>query len=254
MTNETKGILRIGTSNIVVPGNKQTFPDNFKQKSRLNYYSSLFNTAEINSTFKKIPRSSTFEKWSQDVPEDFQFTVKVWKEITHVKQLNIRLHNIESFLSAANHLGKKKGCLLVQFPGSITSEYRIQVEKILQRLNKVNRNNEWGIAIEFRSSTWYDSTTKKLLDRYHASLVLHDMPKSKNIDFDEAGDFEYFRFHGPKGDYRGSYSDEFLEEQAEKIGSSVNRKKDVYVYFNNTLGYAFENAMNLKEKVQKILS
>src|SRR5438309_11140664 len=120
MTNQERGILRIGTSGVVVPGSKETFPAEFRLKSRLNYYSSLFNTLEINSTFQKIPMISTFEKWSLDVPEDFRFTIKLWKEITHVKQLKIDFQNIENFLTAASHIGNKKGCLLIQFPGSIT--------------------------------------------------------------------------------------------------------------------------------------
>ncbi len=75
------------------------------------------------------------------------------------------------------------------------------------------------------------------------------MPKSKNLEFNEAVGFIYFRFHGPKGDYRGSYSIEFLEEQAEKIESLLHDGKDVYAYFNNTMGNAFENAMSLKAMV-----
>lgn len=246
MINQSRGILRIGTSGIVVPGSKRSFPEEFQLKSRLNYYGSLFNTVEINSTFQKIPMLSTFEKWSLDVPEKFQFTVKLWKEITHVKQLNIDLENIDTFISGTNYIGNKKGCLLVQFPGSITAEYRDKVEQILLRLHKLDHKNQWPKAIEFRNITWYSSETYELLNKYNASLVLHDMPKSKNFVFNETAKFIYFRFHGPKGDYRGSYSDEFLQEQAEKIRSLLNDGKDVYAYFNNTMGNAFGNAMSLK--------
>jgi uncharacterized protein YecE (DUF72 family) len=240
-----KGILRIGTSGIVIPGNKESFPNNFKHKSRLNYYSMLFNTIEINSTFKKMARVSTFERWSHDVPEDFQFTVKLSKDITHVRRLNVELDKIETFVTAANHLGSNKGCILIQFPGSITSEFSREVEQILLRLRQVDRKNEWRKAVEFRSSSWYNSQTHKLLHQYGASLVLHDMPASKNLDYGEAANFSYFRFHGPKGDYRGSYSAEFLEEQAKKIRKLLNQQ-DVYVYFNNTMGNALENALAIK--------
>lgn len=249
MSNKSRGILRLGTSGIVVPGSKEFFPAEFRHKSRLNYYSSLFNTVEVNSTFKKIPMQSTFEKWANDVPEDFQFTIKLWKEITHVKQLNTNLDNIDTFIGAAQHIGNKKGCLLVQFPGSITAEYNDKVEQILQRLHKADDENKWRKAIEFRSVTWYSSETYELLDKYNASLVLHDMPKSKNFGLNEDSKFFYCRFHGPKGDYRGSYSVEFLQEQARKIISLLNNGKDVYAYFNNTMGNAFENAMRLKKMV-----
>lgn len=62
MIKQSNGILRLGTSGIVVSGNKLSFPAAFQYKSRLDYYSSLFNTLEINSTFYKVPMQSTFEK------------------------------------------------------------------------------------------------------------------------------------------------------------------------------------------------
>jgi uncharacterized protein YecE (DUF72 family) len=246
MISKTKGILRIGTSGIVVPGNKQSFPAEFQHKSRLNYYASLFNTLEINSSFYKLHKASTFERWSLDVPETFRFTVKLWKEITHVKELNIRLENIDEFFTAASQVGNKKGCLLVQFPAGITNGCIKQVEQILQRLHQPDHESKWCKAIEFRSITWYNTETCHLLDNYNASMVLHDMPKSKNSEVNKGAKFIYIRYHGPTGDYKGSYSIEFLKEQAGKIGSFLNQGKDVYVYFNNTMGNAFENAMSLK--------
>src|SRR5690242_3506779 len=125
-----KGILRIGTSGIVVPGTKQTRPEEFKHISRLTYYNSYFNTLEVNSTFKKISRESTLERWSSEVSSEFQYTIKLWKEITHVKKLKVNGENVKSFLSAVSCIGHKKGCLLIQFPASMTSEYTGEVQHI----------------------------------------------------------------------------------------------------------------------------
>jgi uncharacterized protein YecE (DUF72 family) len=254
MSKGKRGILRIGTSNIVLPFSKESFPDAFKHKSRLNYYSSIFNTIEINSTFKKIPRLLTFEKWVDDVPERFQFTIKLSKEITHIKELNARFDILQNFINAANHLGNKKGCLLIQFPGKITSEYRQDVEEIIMNIDKVDSQNKWRKAVEFRSSTWYTERTQEFLNRYQTALVRHDMSKSANLNLDETASFHYFRFHGPTGDYKGSYSEQFLEEQALKIKALLINKKDVYAYFNNTMGDAFKNALTLKENVEKLIS
>ena len=85
MNNQSKGILRIGTSGIVVPGSKPSFPDEFKNKSRLSYYASLFNTLEVNSSFKKPPMPSTLEKWRDDVSEDFQFTISFGSRLLILK-------------------------------------------------------------------------------------------------------------------------------------------------------------------------
>lgn len=246
-----RGILRVGTSNVVTPVAKEFFPDNFRDKSRLHYYSSIFNTVEVNSTFKKMPRLSTFEKWCDDVPDKFQFSIKLSKEITHVTGLDTGFEIVQNFVNAANKLRNKKGCLLIQFPGKITSEYRRDVERTILNIHKADSKKEWRMAVEFRSSTWYTERTQEFLHRYDTALVLHDMPKSANLNLDESATFHYFRFHGPTSDYRGSYSEKFLEEQGLKIKAALIQGKDVYVYFNNTMGDAFENAVSLNEKVQK---
>jgi uncharacterized protein YecE (DUF72 family) len=68
------------------------------------------------------------------------------------------------------------------------------------------------------------------------------MPASKNDIVRTNADFVIIRYHGAKGDYRGSYSKAFLKKEAGKIKQWLAMGKDVYAYFNNTLGEAFENA------------
>lgn len=245
------GVLYIGTSNIVVPGNKQTFPAEFQQKTRLHYYSTIFNTVELNSTFYKVPMASTFSKWAGEVGENFRFTIKLWKEITHGKNLQYDLTNIDQFLNAADGLNNKKGCLLVQFPGKISLEYYIAVEKILQRIVEREQEHPWRTAIEFRHPDWYVSETFELLDEYGASMVLHDIPKAKNFELNKRADFVYLRFHGPAGDYRGSYTDSYLAEHVSNTRTWLAEGKDVFAYFNNTIGEAFENAHTLKAMTEK---
>ena len=89
MIMSTGKIIRIGTSNGHLPGNKITFPPPFQLKSRLHYYSTLFNSIEVNSCFYKTPLRSTYEKWVQDVPEDFGFTLKL-SRILHTQRTHWR--------------------------------------------------------------------------------------------------------------------------------------------------------------------
>ena len=242
----TKAKLFIGTSNVVLPGNKQSFPAEYQIKSRLHYYSTLFNSVEINNSFYKVPQMKTLQKWSLDVVSDFIFTLKLWQDVTHTKNLLSNLNNIDTFLNAAEGIGDKKGCILIQFPGKITLDYYKEVEGILSRLSEQDLQNNWRKAIEFRDLSWYVNETLELMDEYEASIVLHDMPKSKNEIPNNNAPFIYIRFHGADGDYRGSYTDEFLSKQYKNIQGWLKSGKDVYVYFNNTIGNAFDNAMSLK--------
>ena len=199
-----------------------------------------------------MPRTTTLEKWEADVPEQFQFTLKISNDITHAKKLDIDPESINTFLKAASHIGYKKGCLLIQFPGSVTSAYHGHVEQILKRVYEQDVKSVWRKAIEFRSTSWYEnSETYRLLEDWGATIVLHDMPKSNNLNAEATGHFFYFRFHGPKGDYRGDYTEHFLMEQSERIRHILHSGKDVYAYFNNTMGGAFNDAMRLKGMVEK---
>lgn len=241
-----KGIIRIGTSNVVVPGNKNTFPPAFRSKSRLHYYSTIFNTVELNSPFYKTPLPSTFEKWVADVPDNFRFTIKLSKEITHAKNLEANLTAMDKFMSFAKGGGAKKGCLLIQFPGKITLDYFGKVEQVLQRLQEYDPEQEWKPAVEFRHSSWYTGETDELLNESGATMVLHDMPKARIWEMNTKARFINLRFHGPTGDYKDSYTDSFLKSKATEIKEWVAAGKDVYAYFNNTIGSAFENALTLK--------
>ncbi|MGN6437080.1 MAG: DUF72 domain-containing protein [Agriterribacter sp.] len=237
--------IKIGTSNIVLPGPKTTFPEPFKLTTRLTYYASLFNTVELNSPFYKIPKASTFEKWSHEVPDDFEFTVKLWRGITHTAEW--KNEDVDFFMQTIKVTRNKKGCLLVQFPASIKATYIKQVEKILNRISRWNRDWQWKLAVEFRDSGWYTQNVYDLLDHYHAAVVLHDMPASGTLELNKNASFVYLRFHGEKGDYKGSYSRQLLQQTAQRIQQWKQQGKQVYVYFNNTIGKAFENARTLQE-------
>lgn len=237
----------IGTSNIVVPGTKKTFPDAFQSSSRLTYYASLFNSLEINSSFYKVPMPATFEKWCAEVPASFRFTVKMWRDITHAKALAFKKDDIHFFMEAANRVrNENKGCLLIQFPASITIQFIDQVAAILEEVLQKDPQHTWQTAVEFRHNSWYNDRVYQLLNRYRASPVLHDMPASALSDLPANASFVNLRFHGIKGDYRGSYESAHLQQYAIKIRSWLQEGRQVYAYFNNTIGNAFENAQELK--------
>lgn len=249
MSNEGK--IYIGTSNVVIPGNKTTFPAEFQSNTRLHYYSRIFNSVEINSSFYKIPLQSTYAKWSMDTSDQFRFSLKLSKEITHIKDLKADLSIIHHFMMMAAGVGNKKGCILIQFPGKIGLDYFTIVENILAAIKSADTGNEWKKAVEFRNDSWYTGETNELLDEYRAALVLHDHPKAKIFEPNKHAPFIYLRFHGPKGDYRESYTESFLQEKAGLIRDWKKQGKDVFVYFNNTIGDAFKNAITLQQFTTK---
>lgn len=236
-----------GTSNIMLPvKNKAFLPEQYQDKSRLNYYATLLNSIEINSTFYKLPLPRTIEKWVCDVPETFRFTFKLSKSITHSKELHYDVADIRRFGQAVNASGDKKGCILIQFPQSIKVSLYQKVKKLLDDLQVIGRLSGWHLAIEFRDPSWYQDPVFQMLESYKASIVMHDMPKSFTPIIDMERTFFYLRFHGVAGDYRGGYPQDFLSDHASNIQSWLDDGYPAFAYFNNTIGDAIHNAMDLK--------
>ncbi len=247
MNNEEVSKIYSGASGLVLPvKNKLSYPPDFQDKSRLEYYSSLFNSIEINSSFYKLPIASTIAKWSACVPGYFKFTFKLWRDITHNKGLVFNQDDVFRFLEriAAN---KNKGCLLVQFPPSLTISAAAQFENLLAIIKEANINQELKVAVEFRNKSWYEDDIFQLVEEYSSSIVLHDIPASATPLPNEVSDFVYLRFHGPNRGYRGSYPDDFLYEYAQYIKEWSDSGKSVYVYFNNTMGDAVHNLITLNK-------
>jgi uncharacterized protein YecE (DUF72 family) len=247
---DNDGKFWAGTSGLVLrEPNKQAFPEAHKQKSRLSYYATLFNSIEINSSFYRVPMPVTFTKWSHQVPDDFRFTVKLWRDITHARGFAFNPADITAFVKAAANIGRKKGCLLIQFPPGIVWNKLDQLQRLLEEVRMSDADPAWRLAVEFRHRSWYREETYRLLDTFQATLVLHDMPASIIGTPTELAPFIYVRFHGIKGDYKGSYTHDHLLEYAGKIRAWLQQGKDVYAYFNNTIGDAVANLETLNALV-----
>lgn len=242
------GRFYCGTSNITLPGNKSTFPPAYQSRTRLAYYSSQFNSLEVNSSFYKIPMQKTFSKWAEDVGKDFLFTVKLWRGISHNKQFAYDLTDLAAFLQAASGVGKHQGCLLIQLPGSIKAEHQAGLKQLLSHIRSFDSSG-WRLAVEFRDSGWYSDATIKLLDEFDASVVQHDMPGSIPTILNSGADFVMLRFHGEQGDYRGSYRQELLQAKARDVVTWLQSGNDVFAYFNNTIGEAYANAISFRTLV-----
>ena len=247
-----KGTYYTGTSGLLLPyKNQQFYPAEFQGKSRLSVYGALFNSIEINSSFYKVPMQTTVKKWADSVPAPFRFTFKLWKEITHQKELAFNTTDVRHFMDVIAAAGTKKGCLLVQFPPSIRYNSIARVKKLLAAITKADPARAWRLCAEFRHASWYREETYRLLSDCQAGMVIHDKTHSATPLEEMDLPFVYVRFHGPDGDYKGSYDDSFLHEYAHYIREWLDAGKDVYVYFNNTIGEALKDLGRLRRYVEQ---
>lgn len=242
----TQQRLYMGTSGLVLPyKNSQAYPPAFEGWSRLRVYGTLFNSIEVNSIFYKLPRTSTVAQWNASVGDDFRFTFKLWKQVTHNKSLHFEQPDIDKFFDVIDGAGDKQGCVLIQFPASVRLPLYKKVETLLECIQQSNHRN-WPVSVEFRHVSWYDDSVYELLNAYNAAMVFHDKAGSVSPQPDLDAAHVYLRFHGPDGNYKGSYDQGLLFEYAGYIAEWMRAGKSVYVYFNNTMGAAVENLRTLE--------
>jgi len=219
------------------------YPEDAKSKDFLTLYSQQFNSVEINSTFYRKPTAKTLTKWFDETPEDFKFFIKIPKTISHEKRLENCKDEISEFCNhIETHLKEKLAGFLYQFPPSFKNTDE-NISIILENLDFRFLN-----VIEFRHETWWNEEIFKILkeNKIIFSGVSFPGKLSEEIIINSEESL-YYRLHGKPILYKSEYSEDFLNDLAEKIKKSDTK---TYVFFNNTWGNAaIKNGLYL----QKIL-
>jgi uncharacterized protein YecE (DUF72 family) len=242
-----KGEFFVGTSGWDYTGWSGIFyPQDVKPKDFLPFYAEHFLTVEVNYSFYRLPKESTYEKWVSLTPDDFIIVLKLSRFITHIKRLKAIDNALKTFVERSETLGSKRGPLLVQLPPSFgnTDVNRERVHDFL----KVAHGLGVSTAVEFRHETWFVDEVYDLLSEFNASLVIANSSRYPNPPEDIAtADFVYFRFHGPEELFASPYSDKQLTYYADIMKKHARQGRDIYAYFNNDFGgFAVANALALE--------
>jgi uncharacterized protein YecE (DUF72 family) len=152
--------IYIGTAGWTIPkAHAPAFPESGSSLSR---YASVFNAAEINSTFYRPHRPSTFERWRDSVPPAFRFAVKVPKTITHDLQLVDAVGAFASFVLSISGLGDRVGPLLLQLLPKLAFDATV----IKAFLGEARDLSNSVLVFEPRHASWFSAQADALLAEY----------------------------------------------------------------------------------------
>ncbi|UCF43828.1 MAG: DUF72 domain-containing protein [Planctomycetota bacterium] len=238
--------IRVGTSGWHYNHWTRVFyPADLPKSKWFGHYAAHFDTVEINNTFYQLPKQQTFELWRRQAPENFVYTVKANRYITHIKRLKEPAEPLERFFAGALLLKEKLGPILYQLPPSFHKD----LDRLRTFLEALPRER---LAIfEFRHKSWFSEDTYELLDKFKAGFCIHDMPGMK-VPRVVTGGVIYLRFHGTTGRYSGNYAKAALKKWADWVKEHTREARSIYAYFNNDFGgYAVVNAKLLKELLLK---
>jgi uncharacterized protein YecE (DUF72 family) len=274
MSQRQAGNVRIGISGwTYAPWRGVFYPADLPQKRELEYSSRLFPTIEINGTFYSLQRPKSFERWRDETPEGFSFSVKATQFITHRKRLNeIETPLANFFASGLLALGPKLGPILWQFPPNFTFKpellkdfFRLLPKTTQEAADLASACDPWmkgraflgpvtpgpvRHAMEIRHKSFVCEEFIALLRQYGIALVCADAVEWPRL-MDVTADFVYCRLHGSEVLYASGYDDTSLDEWAERVATwatggeaegehasnlssdPMPGGRDVYVYFDN---------------------
>ena len=219
------------------------YPPGLPSARRLARYAEVFDTVELNASFYRWPKDSTFTGWRDQLPDGFTMSVKAHRGLTHYRRLASPEPWIERFERCWQALGDRHGVLLVQLHhGQQRDDARL--DSFLRTVPASIR-----VAVELRHPSWNDPAVYQVLGNRRAAYVVMSgaglacIPRATT-------DLVYIRMHGPDQGaiYAGSYSNDELRWWADRIAAWDRDGTDVWMYFNNDLsGHAVRNALLLRE-------
>lgn len=223
----------IGTAGWSIPSiNRDVFPHS---GTLLQRYATVVPGVEVNSSFHRPHRRSTWERWAGSVPEDFRFAVKMPKEISHVRRIVDVRAPLEQFISQVGGLGDKLGLLLLQLPPSLIFD-RATMTAFLDALALLT---DRPIVCEPRHGSWFNSEADALFVERRVARVAAD--PAKVPDADRPGGWRgitYIRLHGSPDMYRSAYDDDRLRAYASQIADDSAAGRSVWCMFDNTAASA----------------
>lgn len=238
------GRLLVGTSGFAYKQWIGTFyPEGTKQAALLEAYGRLLPSVEINYTFQRLPSAKSIAGWLAQTPEDFVFTLKANRRMTHFQRLVDVDEALRAFLDSCSGLGARLGPILFQCPPNLP--FRAEVlDGFLGSLVKMTPTGQ-RYALEMRHPTW---ATQEVYDKLRSAGVAWVVADTDDCDaeFLQTSDrFAYVRLR------KAEYSPAALKAWARRIRSAVAAGTDVAVYFKHEeTAKGAQMAVRLRELVE----
>lgn len=183
-------LFRIGTSGWHYKHWLRNFyPDDFSEKDYLKFYSEYYCTVEVNNSFYHLPTEKAITQWVETAPDNFLFSVKASRFITHMKKLTDPENSIALFFDRIKTFNDKLGPILFQLP----PRFKYNKERLKAFLEVLPRNYRY--TMEFRDPSWFNQSAYELLREYNIAFCMYylgDFESPKEI----TADFVYIRYHG----------------------------------------------------------
>ena len=243
-------MIRLGTCAWSFDDWKDVFyPPGLASGQQLAYYAHYLPAVEIDSTFYHIPRLDVVAAWADKTPDDFVFTAKMPKLITHDARLRDCEAELRAFLGSLRPLGEKLGAVLIQFSPFFNPE---QDEAALREFLDLLPVGKISFAVEFRHPGWHTPGIARLLSEHGVAWTWNDLSafdaqaEAAFGFLPQTADFLYVRLMGDlETKFRADGERHFrygsllwpreggLENWAHRLAKHRDDTRNIYVMINN---------------------
>jgi uncharacterized protein YecE (DUF72 family) len=238
------GRLRIGTSGWTYPHWRGRFyPQDVPARRWLEYYRTVFDTVELNTTFYHLPRPSAVAHWSDATPTGFAFAVKGSRYLSHATKLRDPHEPLARLFELLDGLEARLAVVLWQLPPAWGFD-AARLDAFLRAYRA--RAGTLRTCFEFRNPSWFGVEALDILRRHQAGCCIYDLG-GRTSPLEVTADHVYVRLHGPQSRYAGEYGEAALAPWATRVHSWRAQGLDVFVYFDNDSdGAAPRDALTLR--------
>jgi uncharacterized protein YecE (DUF72 family) len=237
-----QGTVRIGISGWRYPPWRGTFyPKDLPQRRELEFASRALPTIELNGSFYSLQAPKSWQAWHDQTPDDFVFSVKAPRYITHILRLrDVAAPVANFFASGLANLGAKLGPILWQLPPTLKFDEplladflallprdTVAAEALARRHDAKVKGRvalDYGTharplrhAVEVRHESFATPQFIALLRSERVAFVVADTARRWPEFVDVSADFVYVRLHGASELYKSGYSDAQLARWAARI-------------------------------------
>ena len=230
--------LNIGCSGWSYEGWKGNFyPNKMENKDYLPYYSKFFKFVEVDSTYYHIPSRSSVRSWNDKTPENFKFSLKFPKVITHERKLEDIIKPLSVLFYSLEPLIDKTLTLLIQLPPFLSEKRGFtSLQDMVHHLDK-----RFRYSLEVRHPSWFNDNVYEFLRENDISLVwsIRDKLQSPSVI---TSDQLYIRFIGDRSiserDFGKTVKDRRKEmlDYVKKVRDTENENSNIHnvlIAFNN---------------------
>lgn len=210
------GKIRIGIGGwSYEPWRGAFYPDALPEKRELDYASRRLTSIEVNSTYYRSQKPTTFARWRDETPDDFVFALKAPRFATNRRVLAEAGASIDRFFaSGVLELGPKLGPINWQFMPTKTFD-PADFEAFLALLPRSIDGVALRHAVEARHDSFLTPEFLSLARKFDVAIVVAGDSEYPQIA-DPTASFVYARIMGTSENEQRGYSDADLDAWAER--------------------------------------